>query len=265
MRFGSRAVRLKLTPKKFFLLLLATFSLTVTLAYYSTEKARNQPGIGAIHGVRIRIPAEYKFFPVEYEGDEIWARPPRRHAPGPDVPISSFSLLLHLPDFGPLTSANRASWAGLNGRDARRNEWIVTGGEPIEGVERDSSRWFSGFIGRRMDGQIDWRRKQGWHFERQPELVNGLVYEKKIGPDYSKISTDNVDIFYDVDRSTTYIVCGAGTIAPGGANTCKQWFLIGKLGLLASASYTRANLDKWMEIQRNVIGLVESFSLGNNH
>ena len=53
-------------------------------------------------------------------------------------------------------------------------------------------------------------------FERQPGLVNGLVYEKKIGPDYSKISADNVDIFYDVNRSTTYIVCGTGTIAGRG-------------------------------------------------
>lgn len=247
-----------------FLLLLTAFVLTVTLAYYSKDKARNQPGIGAIHGVRIKIPAEYKFFPIEYEGDEIWARPPKRHAPGPDVPISSFSLLLHLPDFGPLNSTNRASWAGLKGREAKRNEWVVAGGEPIEGAGRDSSRWFSGFIGRMMGPESDWRRKQGWHFERQPELVNGLVYEKKIGPDYSKISTDNVDIFYDVNRSTTYIVCGAGATAPGGAHTCKQWFLIGKLGLLVSASYTRANLDKWMEIQRSVIGLIDSFSLENN-
>jgi hypothetical protein len=255
---------LNLTPKKTFILLLTAFLMTVALARCSKEKALNQPGIGSIHGVRIMIPAEYKFFPVEYQGDEIWANPPRRHAPGPDVPISSFSLLLHLPDFGPLNSSNRASWAGLNGREAKRNEWIVTGGEPIDGIGRDSSQWFSGFIGRMMGAESDWRRKQGWHFERQPGLVNGLVYEKKIGPDYSKISTDNIDIFYDANRSTTYIVCGAGVTAPGGAHSCTQWFLIEKLGLLASAYYTRANLDRWMEIQRNVVELVDSFVLKNN-
>jgi hypothetical protein len=251
----------RLTAKKMFLLLLAAFVLTVTLAYYSKDKARNQLGIGAVHGVRIRIPAEYKFFPVEYEGDEIWARPPRRHAPGPDVPISSFSLLLHLPDFGPLTSLNRASWAGLKGLDAKYNEWIVVGAEPKDGIGQDSSRWFSGFIGRRMDAEVDWRRKQGWHFERQPGLVNGLVYEKKIGPDYSKISGDNVDIFYDVNRATTYIVCSTGA---GGAKSCDQWFVIEKLGLVARAYYARDNLDKWLEIQRNTVKLIDSFSLENN-
>ncbi|SIO54679.1 hypothetical protein SAMN05444172_3148 [Burkholderia sp. GAS332] len=248
---------LNLTPKKTFILLLTAFVMTVALARCSKEKALNQPGIGSIHGVRIMIPAEYKFFPVEYQGDEIWANPPRRHAPGPDVPISSFSLLLHFPDFRPLKSENRASWVGLNGREAKYNEWIVIGAERITGIGRDSSKWFSGFIGRRMDAEIDWRRKKGWHFERQAELVNDLVYEKKIGPDYSKISGDNVDIFYDANRSTTYIVCGAGA---GGAKSCDQWFVIENLGLLVRAYYARKNLDKWMEIQRHVVELIDSFS-----
>jgi hypothetical protein len=254
----------KLTPKKMFLLLVVALALTSIWEQFSREKARKQPGIGAIHGIRIMIPAEYKFFPVEYEGDEIWAQPPQRHAPGPDVPISSFSLLLHLPEFGPLNEANRASWMGRKGDDARRKEWIVAGGEPIEGVGQDSSKWFSGFIERRMHGEVDWRRKQGWHFERQSDLVNGLVFEKKIGPNYSKISTNNVDIFYDVNRSSTYIVCGTGAIVAGGANTCEQWFLVGRLDVLVSVSYTRANLDKWMEIQDNVIKLIDSFYLENN-
>ncbi|WP_153099062.1 hypothetical protein [Paraburkholderia hayleyella] len=53
-----------------------------------------QPGIGSINGIQVVIPAEYKFFPVQYKGDEIWINPPVRHAPGADVPIESFGLLL---------------------------------------------------------------------------------------------------------------------------------------------------------------------------
>ena len=213
--------------------------------------------MGTIHGVRMVIPAEYKFFGVEYEGDDIWSSPPRRHTPGPDVPIRSFGILLHLPDFAPLNDANRDSWAGRKGHDAKVNEWTQVDVKPIDGVWKDTARWFSEFfITRRMEGKVEWRRNHDWYFEKQPKSVYGLVNEKLIGPDYSEISVWNEEIFYDPLRSTTYIVCGAGA---GGTKFCHQTFIIPELGVLIDANYAKNNLKNWRDIQENVRRIVISF------
>ncbi|WP_368623868.1 hypothetical protein [Paraburkholderia sp. BR13444] len=214
------------------------------------------PGMGTIHGVRMVIPAEYKFFGVEYEGDDIWARPPKRHAPGPDVPIRSFSIMLHLPDFAPLNDSNRDSWIGRKGRDARRNEWTQVDIQPIDGIGSDPGRWFSDLIDRQKIGQISWRPKHDWYFQKSPNAMYGLINEKKIGPDYSKTSVDNIEIFYDPLRSTTYIVCGAGA---GGPKFCHQTFTIPELGILLDANYAKDNLKYWREIQKNTRRIVISF------
>jgi hypothetical protein len=216
------------------------------------------PGIGSIYGTRIVIPAQYKFFPVEYEGDDIWARPPTRHVPGPDVPIRSFSLLLHLPDFAPLNRENRASWLGLKGEDARSNEWINAGIQPLRNIDKaHPDRWFSDFfITRQMQGELGWRVQQGWYFHRQSDTIYGLVNEKKIGPDYSKISGENTEVFYDPDRATTYIVCGTGA---GFTKFCDQHFTIPELSVLVDVFYAKQNLASWKTIQDNVRHLVLSF------
>jgi hypothetical protein len=216
------------------------------------------PGIGRLQGVRMEIPDEYQFFSVEYEVDEIWTNPPKRHAPGPDVPIRSFSLLLHLPDFAPQNKENEASWLGWKGQDARNNEWIQVGVTPLDGIGKDPARWFSGYIDRLMDGQVEWTwGKANWYFEREGKLVHGLVNEKKIGPDYSKISTsDNTETFYDPQRATTYIVCGTGA---GGTKFCRHRFVIPDINALVTASYAKNNLASWRDIQDNVCRIVLSF------
>jgi hypothetical protein len=234
-------------------------SLFLTLSVCSQGKKPNssRPGIGSINGTRFVIPAEYKFFPVEYEGDDIWAQPPKRHAPGPDVPIRGISLLLHYPDIVPLNKENRSSWDGRKGAAAKDNEWIVAGIEPTREIGKNSALWFSRFIDGRMDAQISWRSKRDWYFEKQPDLVFGLVNEKKIGPDYSKISVDNVEVFYDEDRSKTYIKCGAGA---GGTKFCNQEFFIEKYGLLVDAFYAKENLRSWNMVQIELTRLILSFA-----
>ncbi|WP_429295216.1 hypothetical protein [Paraburkholderia atlantica] len=215
------------------------------------------PGMGTIHGVRMVIPAEYKFFGVEYEGDDIWARPPKRHAPGPDVPIRSFSIMLHLPDFAPLNDSNRDSWIGRKGHDAKRNEWTQVGIHPIEGVWKDTGRWFSDFyITGHMEGKIEQQFERDSHFNKEPTLVHGLVNEKIVGPDYSIVSIRHVEIFYDPNRSTTFIVCGTGA---GGPNYCHQTFLVPELGVLVDAVYAKSNLKYWGDIQKNLTRIVISF------
>jgi len=217
------------------------------------------PGIGRLSGVQLSIPAEYQFFPVEYDGDEIWARPPKRHAPGPDVPIRSFSLLLHLPDFGPRIKGNEVSWLGQSGRDARNDEWIQVGVKPADGIGNDPAQWFSGLIQRRMEMQIARiHSKANWYFRREPKPVYGLINEKKIGPDYSKISIENNETFYDPKRATTYIVCTTG---PGGADLCQHEFIIAELGALVTVDYARTNLREWGNIQSNVRHIVLSFRI----
>jgi hypothetical protein len=231
-------------------------SFVLSLCWHAGKQPPSQPGIGSIHGMRLEIPAEYVFFPVEYDGDEIWTQPQKRHEPGPDVPIRSFSLLLHYPNFAPLSDQNRDSWNGRKGPNARANEWIDVGVRPIDGIGNDAPLWFSKFIKDRMDTQVSGRPENDWYFKRQPGLVYGLVSEKKIGPDYSKISMENADIFYDEDRSRTYIKCGAGA---GGEKFCKQEFIINKLDVLVTAHYSRDNIKDWRVIQNQVSAIVLSF------
>jgi hypothetical protein len=245
---------LNLTPKKTFILLLTAFVMTVALARCSNEKALNQPGIGSINGIRIVIPAEYKLFPVEYEGDEIWENPPQRHRPGPDVPIRSFSILLHFPDYAPLNSENRISWVGRSSEND--NSWIDVGVDPLEKSPDSSPDWFSGYIERMMKSEINGSHEPVWFFERSSALSHGLIHERKMGPDYTKMSIDNVDVFYDVNRSETYVVCGAGA---GGPKFCHQRFVMPELGGLVDVHYARENLPKWKEIQDNVKRLIGSF------
>jgi hypothetical protein len=244
---------LKSRFRYFFFLLLLIFSLW----WYGYSRPSPKPGMGSINGVRLEIPAAYMFFPVEYEGDEIWERPPRRHAPGPDVPIRSFSLLIHFPDFSPLNSENRDSWNGRRGDAAKANEWIVVGVKPIRDLGTDEHAWFDRFIAGRMDAQISWRSKHDWYFERQPDLVHGLINEKKIGPDYTKISVDNSEIFYDQDRSKSFIDCGSGA---GGIKFCTQAFVVEEFKILVDASYAKNNLKDWRQIQSEVTRIVLSLN-----
>jgi hypothetical protein len=240
--------------------ILISFLVALTLATAGCSRAEptkpQTPGMGTIHGVRMVIPTEYQFFGVEYEGDDIWARPPKRHPPGPDVPIRSFAIMLHLPDFAPLNDKNRGSWVGLKGQEAKRDEWTQVDIQPIDGIGSDPARWFSGLIERQKIGQISWRPKHDWYFQKNPDMVYGLINEKKIGPDYSKISVDNIEIFYDPLRSTTYIVCGAGA---GGPKFCHQTFIIPELGVLIAANYATSNLKYWRDIQENIRRIVISF------
>ncbi len=262
LRFSRRTLvnRFAIYPnphmKRILLPLLAALCLATTACSKTDPKTASAPGMGTIHGIRMVIPAEYKFFGVEYEGDEIWARPPKRHQPGPDVPIRSFSILLHLPDFAPLNDGNRDSWIGLKGPDARRNEWTDVGIQPIDDIPKNSAEWFSSLITRQMKGKIEWRVAHDWYFEKQPDLVDGLVMEKLIGPDYSKISVDNIDIFFDPLRSKSYIVCGTGA---GGPKYCNQTFFIPDLGVIVDATYARNNLKEWRNIQKNIEQIVLSF------
>ncbi|CAB3752663.1 hypothetical protein [Paraburkholderia solisilvae] len=238
-----------------FALLIFSF---LMLSVFSQGKKPNssRSGIGSIHGTRFVIPSEYQFFPVEYEGDEIWGRPPKRHIPGPDIPIRAFSILLQYPDFSPVNRENRRSWSGRKGSFTRENEWIDVQVEPVKELGSDVPAWFKRFIANRMDAEISWRPKHDWYFERQFELVYGLVKEKKVGPDYSKISVSNVEVFYDKERSGTYISCGAGA---GGMKFCEQEFIIPELGVIASVHYAKNDLENWKIIQDEVTRIVLSF------
>ncbi|MGF6734341.1 hypothetical protein OKW50_006513 [Paraburkholderia youngii] len=128
---------------------------------------------------------------------------------------------------------------------------------PIEGVWKDTQRWFSDFyITRQMEGKIEQQFESDSHFKKEPMLVHGLVNEKIVGPDYSMVSIRHVEFFYDPNRSATSIVCGTGA---GGPNYCHQTFLIPELGVLVDARYAKSNLKFWESIQKNIRRIVISF------
>jgi hypothetical protein len=248
--------------------ILPVFCLAIGLILTACQKESGvtlqQPGIGALHGSRISIPPEYQFFPVEYVGDDIWARPPKRHDPGPEVPIRSFSILLHLPDFAPRNQSNEASWIGANRGDAHTKEWINVDVQPLDNIDtKNSHRWFSEFfITRQMDGQISWTRGQeNWYFVRQENQVFGLINEKKVGPDYSIPHPDNTETFYDPARGKVYIVCGTGA---GFKKYCHQYFIIPELSAVIDVFYEKNNLSSWETIQKKVNSLVLSFHVDSS-
>jgi hypothetical protein len=156
----------------------------------------------------------------------------------------------------PLSHQNRESWYGRKGKNARANEWIIVGVEPITNIDTDTRAWFSRFIHNSMDAQLSGRFRRSWYFERQTNPVYGLINEKKIGPDYSTISSDNEEVFYDRDRSKVYIKC---SVNPNIIKTCEQEFIIPKLEILAKIHYGKDNLKDWNLIQDEITRIVLSF------
>ncbi|WP_174769683.1 calcium-binding protein [Paraburkholderia bonniea] len=212
------------------------------------NKKPAEPGIGSMNGVRLVIPADYQFFMIQYEGDRIWANPPVRHPPGPDVPIVEFTLLLHYPDFSPLNRSNQASWLGIKGSKAKNDEWIVVGVEPDVQTEKDPSVWFPKMIGRFLDGE---------NTEVQPELFFGLVSEKGKKIIDSEERSGEKEYFYDPGKTIAYIECNKYAVA-----SCKHWFAISEIKAIVKIRYSKNNLKDWRKIQEKITGMIASFENG---
>ncbi|WP_153099397.1 hypothetical protein [Paraburkholderia hayleyella] len=207
-----------------------------------------QPGIGSINGIQVIIPAEYKFFPVQYKGDEIWSNPPVRHAPGPDVPIESFSLLLHYPDFAPLNRSNQASWLGRSGEKTQRLEWITVGINPWQNSKNQTpAAWFKKYID--LSINIEETRFQ-------PGLFFGLQHEKSFKPVNPNSKLGRKEIFYDHDKKSTYIECGDGSNPP---EICDHTFIVPEIEAIVDVRYAKENLEHWENIQQKISELIVSF------
>ncbi|MBK9018628.1 MAG: hypothetical protein IPL72_00945 [Sulfuritalea sp.] len=56
----------------------------------SPYEQNTPPRLGAAHGVRLAIPANYLFFPVEYEGEDSWAPKKTKPVRTPESEKNSF-------------------------------------------------------------------------------------------------------------------------------------------------------------------------------
>lgn len=89
------------------------------------------PKLDAVHGVRLAIPANYLFFPVEYEGEDSWAPKKTRPVRTPESEISSFSVYVQWPTLLPRQDSNEESYQDrFKTRGLRPHEWLMISVEP---------------------------------------------------------------------------------------------------------------------------------------
>ena len=85
MKYGKTAFAMVLTS----LLVAACIHLTGTKSKVDPDA----PSLGNLNGIPVAIPAKYRFFPVVYEGDDIWnaqwLEKNRNRVPTPEMKISS--------------------------------------------------------------------------------------------------------------------------------------------------------------------------------
>lgn len=89
------------------------------------------PKLGAVHGVPLAIPANYLFFPVEYEGEDSWAPKKTKPVRTPESEISSFSVYVHWPTLLPREDSNEASYKNsFKTLGLRPHDWLMISIEP---------------------------------------------------------------------------------------------------------------------------------------
>jgi len=220
------------------------------------QQANGGAAIGNLKGIRVSIPQKYRFFSVIYEGEDTWRPETKRKAPATfDTPISSFSILVRLPNMEPLSPANEQSWRDFQRNNGTDDSWIDFEGR-LRSIEIPPAEWQERAL--KMQRPLI-SKSHGWELRRLNEKRYGLTVEVQVGPDKKKNDVRIEDLLYDQEGRNTLIECGTGGTKPAGAHFCHQFFLIPEMNLFMDVRYRASKLPEWSTIQANVTSLVNSF------
>jgi hypothetical protein len=226
----------------------------------------NTPTLGNLNGVQMAIPLKYQFFPVEYEGDDIWNAEWQRknlgRVPTPDMKIRFFSMLLHLPDFMPLSKANRLSWIKPNNKYGTNRDWINVGVRWNGGDQRINQKgWLESYIGKAKYGNST-RVSSDWRYQTVDEDFYGLRHETLVGSttpaNYYERNLHR-ELYYDATAWSTKIECDRMLVEPFSESTCTQVYGVPELNSIVEVTYHPDNIKNWREIQRETHLIIESF------
>ncbi|CAB3799661.1 hypothetical protein [Paraburkholderia fynbosensis] len=227
----------------------------------------NSPTFGKLNGMPMAVPVKYQFFPIEYEGDDIWnaewLRKNRNRVPTPDMKIRTFSLLLHLPDYAPFNSENGDSWHHQKNRYGFNQDWITVG------IMWNNNRgkihekgWFKHYIDDVRESNVKFSSAAS-HYEIAQNIY-GLHHEVMVGASSNdrQFSWQSMhkDFYADIQDQSAKIECEQMVVPPYVPTTCEQTFIIPELDSFVDIKYNPQHLKDWRQIQKQVTSMVKTFA-----
>lgn len=221
---------------------------------------RNSSAIGSIGGVSISIPRGYIYFPIDYIGEDIWSGKRLAEKPTLDTPISTFSLMVRLPDMSPRTPETEAERSEAIRRVNSKN-WIDVQVEGHRG--KDETPWAKAVTGRIQEG-VKAEKRIGWHYEKSGSKF-GLVEEVLVGaPQDIREKSWQLDrnLMYDEGTWSTYIQCNTNELKHRMRQRCRQAFsLKPKINAHVTVNYDGEHLKDWKIIQVKLSQLIYGFTV----
>jgi hypothetical protein len=230
------------------------------------------PAFGNLNGITMAIPAKYQFFPVVYEGDDIWnaewLEKNRNRVPTPDMKISSFGVLLHMPDYAPRSGENLDSWFHQKNRYGFNQDWILIGirsnNHEAKIGEKD---WFMNYIDRVKESNSSYPSAT-WHYEIVDQNIYGLRHEELVGSTPNEASfiaqSGHKDLYTDTSEWTTKIEYHRMIVSPYISTQCTQTFVMPDLDSFIEITYNPQHLKDWMKMQTKVGFIIRSFETADS-
>jgi hypothetical protein len=235
------------------------------------------PQIGNIHGVRLSIPAHYLFFPVEYEGESVWA--PRHDKPVRtfDSQISNFAVYVQWPDFKPRLPENEKSYhASL--REPGAHDWfrLALVARDIKAFPRSDApglvappRVDNG-LARILKGYLNHPERYGIPKDVRYEIRGTdprlqLNVALPVGPQTERFHSWNKALYWAGDkdrRVSTLIECWNGAFSnPRTVAECRHSFELDELKSKVTITYKANWLPLWREIEAKTRSPILSFQV----
>jgi hypothetical protein len=216
------------------------------------------------------IPLKYQFFPVEYEGDDIWNAEWQRknlgRVPTPDMKIRSFSLILHLPDYATFNEKNGGSWRHQSNDIGFNQDWLVIDVKrESDGTQVGQKDWFKQYVERSKNRYSSYPPEH-WHYELANENKYGLVHAILVGrttPSTFYDQSSNREFYYDAKDWQTKIECGRMVVEPFAVTSCKQIYVMPELNAMVEITYNPKHIKEWRRIQKLTYSTIREFKVKN--
>lgn len=227
-----------------------------------------QPGsqgyaVGSLNGVRVRIPAEYQFFGVQYEGENAFNQKTWRKTPATlDTPITTYSILLRASNFEPRrTPQDHKDWVVDGHYIGPETRWFSVGvypdHKPDDTPQLRVSEWRIRLI-------ESWKVKPSQHDAKtSPQLHYGLQLDEPVLRSGSpKPYWPEILIYTTKPDSPLQTLIHCQPPSEKDINPlwrCEQNFDVKNARAGVKVRYQIDQLPRWQEIQTKISAIVNSF------
>ncbi len=232
-----------------------------------------QPGargyaVGSLNGVKVRIPAEYQFFGVQYEGENAFDKTTWRKMPATmDTPITEFSILLRASNFEPRRNPqDHKDWVAEGSNFENKTDWLNIGVQHHSAANITPrtfvDKWHSSTV-----EQLHTRGAGGliYDLKTQPDSLYGLQVNIPIErpnqpqPKF-KWHEDHLYLTPKESKEQAVVSCTPPEEHhPKKIWFCEQRFLLARIASTVTVRYRIDQLPRWQEIQTKVSVIVNSF------